>query len=112
MRYRPYSYQTFNFAELVLSGSKEKYYIVKLLSLFFIISCRAYVSLFLRHLCEPGGDGSSTFADGVPREGLQRHVVLTRIGTMAVIRKKVVHLSLSLLITINVVIVVVDVDVS
>ena len=47
------------------------------------------MSMFLRHLCEPGADGGNTFADGVPREGLQRHAVLTRIGTMAVIRKKV-----------------------
>uniref|UniRef100_A0A6Q2YEB8 DNA helicase n=1 Tax=Esox lucius TaxID=8010 RepID=A0A6Q2YEB8_ESOLU len=30
---------------------------------------RAYVSLFMRHLCEPGADGAETFADGVPREG-------------------------------------------
>uniref|UniRef100_A0A8C8FWP6 DNA helicase n=1 Tax=Oncorhynchus tshawytscha TaxID=74940 RepID=A0A8C8FWP6_ONCTS len=28
----------------------------------------AYVSLFMRHLCEPGADGAETFADGVPRE--------------------------------------------
>ncbi|MEQ2190921.1 hypothetical protein XENOCAPTIV_014904, partial [Xenoophorus captivus] len=26
---------------------------------------RAYVSLFMRHLCEPGADGAETFADGV-----------------------------------------------
>lgn len=32
---------------------------------------RAYVSLFMRHLCEPGADGSETFADGVPREGAE-----------------------------------------
>ena len=50
---------------------------------------RAYVSLFMRHLCEPGGDNAETFADGVPREGLSRQQVLTRIGTMALIRKKV-----------------------
>ncbi|XP_059816271.1 chromodomain-helicase-DNA-binding protein 4-like, partial [Hypanus sabinus] len=52
-------------------------------------SLRAYVSLFMRHLCEPGADGSETFADGVPREGLSRQHVLTRIGVMSLIRKKV-----------------------
>ncbi|KAI1301466.1 Chromodomain-helicase-DNA-binding protein Mi-2 -like protein [Halotydeus destructor] len=50
---------------------------------------RAYVSLFMRHLCEPGADNSETFADGVPREGLSRQHVLTRIGIMSLIRKKV-----------------------
>lgn len=50
---------------------------------------RAYVSLFMRHLCEPGSDNAETFADGVPREGVSRQHVLTRIGIMALIRKKV-----------------------
>ena len=50
---------------------------------------KAYVSLFMRHLCEPGADNSETFADGVPREGLSRQHVLTRIGIMSLIRKKV-----------------------
>jgi len=50
---------------------------------------KAYVSLFMRHLCEPGADNTETFADGVPREGLSRQHVLTRIGVMALIRKKV-----------------------
>ncbi|TRY56457.1 hypothetical protein DNTS_008703 [Danionella cerebrum] len=36
---------------------------------------KAYVSLFMRHLCEPGADGAETFADGVPREGLSRQHV-------------------------------------
>lgn len=56
-----------------------------------IFACflRAYVSLFMRHLCEPGADGAETFADGVPREGLSRQHVLTRIGVMSLIRKKV-----------------------
>ncbi|KAJ6221101.1 hypothetical protein RDWZM_006913 [Blomia tropicalis] len=49
----------------------------------------AYVSLFMRHLCEPGADTSETFADGVPREGISRQHVLTRIGVMSLIRKKV-----------------------
>lgn len=60
------------------------------LKIFFImLVCRAYVSLFMRHLCEPGADGAETFADGVPREGLSRQHVLTRIGVMSLIRKKV-----------------------
>lgn len=50
---------------------------------------KAYVALFMRHLCEPGADNSETFADGVPREGLSRQHVLTRIGVMSLIRKKV-----------------------
>ena len=50
---------------------------------------KAYVSLFMRHLCEPGADNSETFADGVPREGLSRQHVLTRIGITSLIRKKV-----------------------
>lgn len=50
---------------------------------------KAYVSLFMRHLCEPGADNIETFADGVPREGLSRQHVLTRIGVMSLIRKKV-----------------------
>jgi chromodomain-helicase-DNA-binding protein 4 len=50
---------------------------------------KAYVSLFMRHLCEPGADNSETFADGVPREALSRQHVLTRIGVMSLIRKKV-----------------------
>ena len=49
------------------------------------------MSLFMRHLCEPGSDGADTFADGVPREGLSRQHVLTRIGVMSLIRKKVSH---------------------
>ncbi|CAG2058133.1 unnamed protein product [Timema podura] len=49
---------------------------------------KAYVSLFMRHLCEPGADNAETFADGVPREGLSRQHVLTRIGVMSLIRKK------------------------
>lgn len=51
---------------------------------------KAYVSLFMRHLCEPGADNAETFADGVPREGLSRQHVLTRIGVMSLIRKKVI----------------------
>ena len=50
---------------------------------------RAYVSLFMKHLCESTSDNSETFSDGVPREGLSRHHVLSRIGIMSLIRKKV-----------------------
>ncbi|TSW21769.1 Chromodomain-helicase-DNA-binding protein 5 [Bagarius yarrelli] len=57
---------------------------------------RAYVSLFMRHLCEPGADGAETFADGVPREGLSRQHVLTRIGVMSLVRKKLKKLTESL----------------
>ncbi len=51
---------------------------------------KAYVTMFMRHLCEPCIDPNQpTFADGVPREGLSRQAVLTRIGIMSLIRKKV-----------------------
>lgn len=50
---------------------------------------KAYVALFMRHLCEPGADNSENFADGVPREGFSRQHVLTRIGVMSLIRKKI-----------------------
>jgi len=50
---------------------------------------RAYVSLFMRHLCEQVSENAETFSDGVPREGLSRHHVLSRIGIMSLIRKKV-----------------------
>ncbi|CAF4037555.1 unnamed protein product [Adineta steineri] len=50
---------------------------------------RAYVSLFMKHLCENVTDTADTFSDGVPREGLSRHHVLSRIGIMSLIRKKV-----------------------
>lgn len=43
----------------------------------------------MRHLCEPGADNAESYADGVPREGLNRQHVLTRIGVMSLIRKKV-----------------------
>ena len=54
---------------------------------------RAYVSLFMRHLCEPIADNVDKFADGVPREGLSRQHVLTRIGIIALLRKKVLFFS-------------------
>lgn len=50
---------------------------------------KAYSSLFMRHLCEPGVDSQEAYNDGVPREGLNRQNVLTRIGIMSLVRKKV-----------------------
>lgn len=78
MRYGMPPQDAFNSQWLVrdLRGKSEKHF-------------KAYVSLFMRHLCEPGADNAETFADGVPREGLSRQHVLTRIGVMSLIRKKV-----------------------
>ncbi|KAK3592589.1 hypothetical protein CHS0354_001757 [Potamilus streckersoni] len=78
MRYGMPPQDAFNSQWLVrdLRGKSEKVF-------------KAYVSLFMRHLCEPGADNSETFADGVPREGLSRQHVLTRIGIMSLVRKKV-----------------------
>ncbi|KRY80091.1 Chromodomain-helicase-DNA-binding protein 3 [Trichinella pseudospiralis] len=50
---------------------------------------KAYVSLFFRHLCEPGNEANDAYSDGVPREGVSRQHVLTRIGIMSLLRKKV-----------------------
>ena len=50
---------------------------------------KAYMSLFMRHLCEPLPEDADKFADGVPREGLSRQHVLTRIGMVALLRRKV-----------------------
>ena len=50
--------------------------------------------MFMRHLCEPTPDTVPSYADGVPKEGVQRHVVLNRIGIMSLIRKKVNYLTL------------------
>ena len=78
MRYGMPPQDTFNSQWLVrdLRGKSEKCF-------------RAYVGLFMRHLCEPGNENGETFADGVPREGLSRQHVLSRIGIMSLIRKKV-----------------------
>merc|ERR1712088_381749 len=78
MRYGMQPQDVFNSQWLVrdLRGKSEKCF-------------RAYTSLFMRHLCEPGNESAETFADGVPREGLSRQHVLTRIGIMSLIRKKV-----------------------
>merc|ERR1719300_1167805 len=78
MRYGMPPQDVFNSQWLVrdLKGKSEKCF-------------KAYTSLFMRHLCEPGNENSETFADGVPREGLSRQHVLTRIGVMSLIRKKV-----------------------
>uniref|UniRef100_A0AC35UAD7 PHD-type domain-containing protein n=1 Tax=Rhabditophanes sp. KR3021 TaxID=114890 RepID=A0AC35UAD7_9BILA len=50
---------------------------------------KAYSALFLRHLCEPTTESQENFSDGTPREGLNRQVVLSRIGLMALVRRKV-----------------------
>jgi hypothetical protein len=80
MRYGMPPSDVFNSSWLVrdLRGKSEKEF-------------RAYVAMFMRHLCEPGSDVNNTgaFADGVPREGLSRQNVLTRIGVMSLVRKKV-----------------------
>ncbi|CAB0003885.1 unnamed protein product [Nesidiocoris tenuis] len=80
MRYGMPPQDAFNSQWLVrdLRGKSEKHF-------------KAYVSLFMRHLCEPGADNAESFADGVPREGLSRQHVLTRIGVMSLIRKKVFY---------------------
>lgn len=49
----------------------------------------AYLALFTRHLCEPEMGHSSQYADGIPKEGMQRQQVLFRIGIMNLITKKV-----------------------
>merc|ERR1712226_1328143 len=51
---------------------------------------QSYTSMFLRHLCEPGMDNKvETYSDGVPREGVNRLQVLSRIGIMSLIKRKV-----------------------
>ncbi|XP_065889551.1 chromodomain-helicase-DNA-binding protein 4-like isoform X2 [Dysidea avara] len=51
---------------------------------------KAYVSMFMRHMCEPDDEtGTKAFSDGVPREGLSRHLVLTRMGIMRLVRNKI-----------------------
>merc|ERR1712087_491951 len=49
----------------------------------------AYLALFTRHLCEPEIGNSPTYADGIPKEGMQRQMGLFRIGIMSLIKKKV-----------------------
>lgn len=90
MRYGMPPQEAFNSQWLVrdLRGKSEKCF-------------RAYTSLFMRHLCEPGNDNAETFADGVPREGLSRQHVLTRIGVMSLIRKKVRFVSDSIVLITN-----------
>lgn len=77
------------FLDIIISNRNvwfsEKTHLVTIIC----FDCRAYVAMFLRHLCEPGTDNRETFNDGVPREGLQRTQVLTRIGIMSLIRRKV-----------------------
>ena len=46
--------------------------------------------MFMRHMCEPDDEtGTKGFSDGVPREGMSRHLVLTRMGIMRLVRNKV-----------------------
>ena len=59
---------------------------------------RAYTSMFLRHLCEPMHDNKAeAYSDGVPREGVNRLQVLSRVGIMSLIRRKVRFLVCNLL---------------
>ena len=51
--------------------------------------CSAYANLFMRHLCEPNNPQSTAYSDGVPKEGVSRQNILTRIGIMRLIRNKV-----------------------
>lgn len=78
----------------IIDTARKHLHIFLLTVCHLVLVLRAYVSLFMRHLCEPGADGAETFADGVPREGLSRQHVLTRIGVMSLIRKKVSKSSL------------------
>uniref|UniRef100_A0A0K0FKC5 Chromodomain-helicase-DNA-binding protein 4 (inferred by orthology to a human protein) n=1 Tax=Strongyloides venezuelensis TaxID=75913 RepID=A0A0K0FKC5_STRVS len=50
---------------------------------------KVYAALFLRHLCEDASTKSEFFSDGVPREGLNKQHILSRIGMMGLIRKKI-----------------------
>lgn len=50
---------------------------------------KAYVAMFMRHLCEPYQQDRDVFQDGVPREGMSRQQILTRLGTMGLIRRKI-----------------------
>ncbi|KAK2159555.1 hypothetical protein LSH36_151g07062 [Paralvinella palmiformis] len=52
---------------------------------------KAYTALFMRHLCEPISEDSEFFLDGIPREGLSQQHVLTRVGMIALIKKKVIE---------------------
>ena len=46
--------------------------------------------MFMRHMCEPDDEtGTKAFSDGVPREGMSRHLVLTRMGILRLVRNKV-----------------------
>lgn len=48
--------------------------------------------MFMRHMCEPDDEtGTKAFSDGVPREGMSRHLVLTRMGIMRLVRNKVCY---------------------
>ena len=50
---------------------------------------RAYSAMFMRHMCEYIGEQQETYSDGVPKEGVSRQHILTRIGMLALVRRKV-----------------------
>ena len=57
---------------------------------------KAYTSLFISHLCEPGDPSATTFEDGVPKEGLNVGQVLTRIGIISLIRRKCLNIKINM----------------
>ena len=50
---------------------------------------RAYINLFMRHLCEPEDNKTDTFSDGVPKDNISRQNILTRIGILRLVKNKV-----------------------
>lgn len=53
------------------------------------IEVKKYLDLFMKNLEEIPGEGEDTYKNGVPRDGINRINVLTRIGKMKLIRNKV-----------------------
>ena len=49
----------------------------------------AYVTTFMRHLCEPEIPNTEVYSDGVPKNGVSRQNILTRIGILRLIQNKV-----------------------
>lgn len=81
--------QTRKFSKFLICTCKYKCCLCSVQSAEKLSFFRTYVSMFMCHLCEPTPDTVPTYTDGVPKEGVQRHVVLNRIGIMSLIRKKV-----------------------
>ena len=50
-------------------------------------SVREYATLFAAHLAEPHSE-AETFSDGVPKDGMRLHEVLTRIVTLTLLQRK------------------------